>query len=36
MNNTKKWRKTIKWGRLEISSRKLDIPREHFMQRWAQ
>ena len=22
--------------RLEISSRKLDIPREHFMQRWAQ
>ena len=21
--------------RLEISSRKLDIPREHFMQRWA-
>ena len=24
------------WGRLEISSRKLEIPREHFMQRWAQ
>ena len=23
-------------GRLEISSRKLQIPREHFMQRWAQ
>ena len=23
------------WERLEISSRKLDIPREHFMQRWA-
>ena len=23
-------------GRLEISSRKSDIPREHFMQRWAQ
>ena len=22
-------------GRLEISSRKLDIPREYFMQRWA-
>ena len=21
------------WGRLEISSRKLEIPREHFMQR---
>ena len=23
-------------GRLEISSRKLEIPREHYMQRWAQ
>ena len=22
--------------RLEISSRKLEIPREHFIQRWAQ
>ena len=22
--------------RLDISSRKLEIPREHFMQRWAQ
>ena len=22
--------------RLEIASRKLEIPREHFMQRWAQ
>ena len=22
--------------RLEISSRKLEIPREHFMPRWAQ
>ena len=22
-------------GRLEISSRKLETPREHFMQRWA-
>ena len=33
--NAKKWRKTIKWERLEISSRKLEIPREHFMQRWA-
>ena len=22
-------------GRLEISSRKLEIPREYFMQRWA-
>ena len=25
-----------RWGRLEISSRKSEIPREHFMQRWAQ
>ena len=23
-------------GKTEISSRKLEIPREHFMQRWAQ
>ena len=26
---------TIKWDRLESSSRKLEIPREYFMQRWA-
>ena len=25
MNNAKKWRKTIEWGRLEISSKKLEI-----------
>ena len=25
-----------KMGKTEISSRKLQIPREHFMQRWAQ
>ena len=31
----KKKMKTIKWERLEISSRKSDIPREHFMQIWA-
>ena len=24
------------WERLEISSRKLEIPREHFMKGWAQ
>ena len=24
------------WERLEISSRKLDISRDYFMQRWAQ
>ena len=28
--------KTTEWERLEISSRKSEIPREHFMQRWAQ
>ena len=28
--------KTTEWERLEISSRKLEIPGEHFMQRWAQ
>ena len=27
--------KTIEWEKLEISSRKLEIPRKHFMQRWA-
>ena len=32
----KEKRKTIEWGKLEISSRKLEIPREYFMQRWAQ
>ena len=29
-------RKTVDWDRLEISSRKLEIPRDLFMQRWAQ
>ena len=29
MINAKKQRKTIEWKRLEISSRKLEIPREH-------
>ena len=27
---------TKEWEKLESSSRKLQIPREHFMQRWAQ
>ena len=27
----KKYRKTIEWEILDISSRKLEIPREHFM-----
>ena len=34
--SAKKQRKTIEWERLEIESRKSEIPREHFMQRWAQ
>ena len=33
--NAKKQRKTIEWERLEISSRKLEIPWEHFMQKWG-
>ena len=36
MISAKKQRKTIEWERLEIASRKLEIPREHFMKRWAQ
>ena len=35
-DRAKKYRKTIEWERLEISSRKLEIPWEYFMQRWAQ
>ena len=26
----------IKWGKLGTSSRKLEIPRKHFRQRWVQ
>ena len=33
--NAKKQRKTTEWERLAISSRKLEIPREYFMQRCA-
>ena len=33
---TNKQRETVERERLEISSRKLEMPREHFMQRWAQ
>ena len=32
MNNAKKQRKTIERERLEMSSRKLEISRKHFMQ----
>ena len=34
--NAEKWRKTTEWDRLEICSRTLEIPREDFMQKWAQ
>ena len=33
MINAKKQRKTIEWERLEISSRKLELPRETFMKK---
>ena len=29
-------RERVEWERQEISSRKLEIPRENFIQRWAQ
>ena len=35
-DHCKEIRKTTEWERLEISSRKLERPRQHFMQRWAQ
>ena len=31
--DAKKYTKTIEWEKLEISSRKLEIPREHITQR---
>ena len=34
--NAKKLKKTTEWERLAISSRKSQLPREHFMQRWTQ
>ena len=34
-DQNKEIEQTTEWERLEISSRKLEIPREHFMQRWA-
>ena len=35
-NQCKEIEKTIEWERLEILSRKLETPREHFMKIWAQ
>ena len=35
MNNAKKLRERLQWERLEISSIKLEVPREYFMKRWA-
>ena len=32
LSDQRKERKTTEWGKLEVSSRKLEIPREHFMQ----
>ena len=32
----RKKKKKPEWENLEISSRTLEIPREHFMKRWAQ
>ena len=34
-NQCKEIEERTEWERLEISSRKLEIPREHFMQRWG-
>ena len=34
-NQCKEIEANNRMGRLEISSRKLEIPREHFMQRWT-
>ena len=36
LSNQGKERKTIEWKSLQISSRKLEIPKKRFMQRWAQ
>ena len=36
VNNAKKKRKTTEGERLEISSRKLDISKKYFIQKWAQ
>ena len=35
-NQCQEIKKNTEWERLEISSRKLEIPRGQFMQRWAQ
>ena len=35
-NQCKEIEESNRMGKLEISSRKLEIPRKHFMQRWAQ
>ena len=35
-NQCKEIEENNRMGKTSISSRKLEIPREHFMQRWAQ
>ena len=34
-NQCKEIQENNRMGKTEISSRKLEIPREHFMQRWS-
>ena len=34
-NQCKEIEENNRMGKIQISSRKLEIPREHFMQRWA-
>ena len=36
INSKKQKKKKKEWERLEFSSRKLELSKEHFMQRWAQ
>ena len=36
LSGPQKQRKIIEQEKLEIPSRKLEIPKEHFMQRWTQ
>jgi len=35
-DQSKEIEENTEWQRPEVSSRKLEIPREYFMQRWAQ
>ena len=35
-NQCKEIEEKVEWEKVKISSRKLEIPREHFMQRWVE